>query len=377
MAALASPQVTGSVLHHFGWNMDHTLRSGPLSPAMLHGPTPGSVGFSNFASLFDPASFRTGLTPSVTGNPSTGAPYAPPSPATQALFNMMTNGSDTPGTTGATSSSATLSHSLAGAAPATYRSERDLPNHFDIGFRNILDGKPAVDVASTAAASIPPLFATQPAPKPIGIVPPQPRPNARNALPFMAPNPTAFPGPGGAHNPLYLLTQAEQEIHDENDAIAADVLSNLNASYSMTSPEVDIDMPAVAPSPTALLPYANAIRYPSPTSATSSANTPAATQPVNTRKRKAANVPTVIDEEVAVPPPAQRGRRKGTGKKQKLAAAAAAATEEEMDMDDDVEARTGKPETEEEKRKSFLERNRQGSSCLLLLRLHSLKAQPL
>ncbi|KAG8756586.1 hypothetical protein FRC14_002928 [Serendipita sp. 396] len=89
LAALESP--AGSA---FGsWGLASSLRSGPLSPAMLAGPasqqTP-SLGLAAFDSSF----VRTGLTPDVgrTGlTPLLGGPggYPPPSPNTAALFALV------------------------------------------------------------------------------------------------------------------------------------------------------------------------------------------------------------------------------------------------------------------------------------------------
>jgi len=75
----------------FDWGLGGTdsLRSGPLSPSMLNGPAYGNSNIS----AFDPSTIRTGLTP---GNGISN--YAPHSPATQALFAMMTN--STPGLPG-------------------------------------------------------------------------------------------------------------------------------------------------------------------------------------------------------------------------------------------------------------------------------------
>ncbi|GAA5894368.1 uncharacterized protein JCM6883_003801 [Sporobolomyces salmoneus] len=99
----------GSDLSNFGWGVD-SLRTGPLSPALLNGPT-GS--YDAAATLG-----RTGLTPLVGGpsgsqqpgggpnqpggggggssNAAGAVSFPPPSPATAALFAMMTN--NTPGT---------------------------------------------------------------------------------------------------------------------------------------------------------------------------------------------------------------------------------------------------------------------------------------
>lgn len=104
LAALESPADQG-----FGaWGLASSLRSGPLSPAMLAGPasqqTP-SLGLGAFDSSF----VRTGLTPDVsrTGlTPLIGGPggYPPPSPNTAALFALVNGASSgsnvaiTPGT---------------------------------------------------------------------------------------------------------------------------------------------------------------------------------------------------------------------------------------------------------------------------------------
>ena len=96
LAALESPAD-----HGFGsWGLASSLRSGPLSPAMLAGPasqqTP-SLGLGAFDSSF----VRTGLTPDVnrTGlTPLIGGPggFPPPSPNTAALFALV-NGTSASG----------------------------------------------------------------------------------------------------------------------------------------------------------------------------------------------------------------------------------------------------------------------------------------
>lgn len=96
LAALESPADQG-----FGsWGLASSLRSGPLSPAMLAGPasqqTP-SLGLGAFDSSF----VRTGLTPDVnrTGlTPLIGGPggFPPPSPNTAALYALV-NGTSSSG----------------------------------------------------------------------------------------------------------------------------------------------------------------------------------------------------------------------------------------------------------------------------------------
>lgn len=78
-----------------GWT--NSLRSGPLSPAMLAGPT-GTDYFSesHFRGGFptpNESSLRTGLTPG-----GGGSMFPAPSPNTQALFNSLASGGATPNT---------------------------------------------------------------------------------------------------------------------------------------------------------------------------------------------------------------------------------------------------------------------------------------
>lgn len=80
-----------------GW--PGSLRSGPLSPAMLTGPTGSNDYFSSdhhFAGSFptpNESSLRTGLTPG-----GGGSMFPQPSPNSQALYNQLQSGGATPGT---------------------------------------------------------------------------------------------------------------------------------------------------------------------------------------------------------------------------------------------------------------------------------------
>ncbi len=80
-----------------GW--PGSLRSGPLSPAMLTGPTGGNDYFSNdhhFSASFptpNESGIRTGLTPG-----GGGSMFPQPSPNSQALYNQLQSGGATPGT---------------------------------------------------------------------------------------------------------------------------------------------------------------------------------------------------------------------------------------------------------------------------------------
>ncbi|KAB8737504.1 hypothetical protein FH972_026463 [Carpinus fangiana] len=78
-------------------NWQGSLRSGPLSPAMLPGPTGGNGYFDQeFRGSFptpNESSLRTGLTPG-----GGGSMFPAPSPNSQALYNSMASGGATPGT---------------------------------------------------------------------------------------------------------------------------------------------------------------------------------------------------------------------------------------------------------------------------------------
>lgn len=95
LASLTSPAPLGtgnaSLTGGFGWGS--SLRSGPLSPAMLSGPT-GDY-FDNIRSYPTPneSSLRTGLTPG-----GGGSMFPAPSPGTQALFNSFASAGATPTT---------------------------------------------------------------------------------------------------------------------------------------------------------------------------------------------------------------------------------------------------------------------------------------
>lgn len=98
VASLTSPApLLGGAASAGGYNWSNSLRSGPLSPAMLGGP----VGPSDY---FDPSirgsfptpnesSLRTGLTPG-----GGGSMFPAPSPNSQAIFQQLANTGATPGT---------------------------------------------------------------------------------------------------------------------------------------------------------------------------------------------------------------------------------------------------------------------------------------
>merc|ERR1711939_1241313 len=94
VAALTSPAIPGTSSTG-GYNWQSSLRSGPLSPAMLAGPQQGDY-FDSIGRGFptpNESSLRTGLTPG-----GGGSMFPAPSPNSQALFQQLQSGGATPGT---------------------------------------------------------------------------------------------------------------------------------------------------------------------------------------------------------------------------------------------------------------------------------------
>ncbi|ETN42533.1 uncharacterized protein HMPREF1541_01690 [Cyphellophora europaea CBS 101466] len=95
VAALTSPAIPGANSGGgYGWQ-GGSLRSGPLSPAMLPGPQSGDY-FDSIGRGFptpNESSLRTGLTPG-----GGGSMFPAPSPNSQALFQQLQSGGATPGT---------------------------------------------------------------------------------------------------------------------------------------------------------------------------------------------------------------------------------------------------------------------------------------
>ncbi|KAJ5095381.1 hypothetical protein NUU61_004737 [Penicillium alfredii] len=95
VAALTSPALPGSNSAN-GYNWSNSLRSGPLSPAMLPGPTGSNDYFDSIGRGFptpNESSLRTGLTPG-----GGGSMFPAPSPNSQALLQQLQSGGATPST---------------------------------------------------------------------------------------------------------------------------------------------------------------------------------------------------------------------------------------------------------------------------------------
>ncbi|KAL1957952.1 hypothetical protein VTO42DRAFT_5344 [Malbranchea cinnamomea] len=94
VAALTSPSIPGTSNPSFNWA--NSLRAGPLSPAMLPGPTTANDYFDNIGRGFptpNESSLRTGLTPG-----GGGSMFPAPSPSAQGVFPHLQSGGATPST---------------------------------------------------------------------------------------------------------------------------------------------------------------------------------------------------------------------------------------------------------------------------------------
>lgn len=95
VASLTSPALPGTSSAG-GYNWPNSLRSGPLSPAMLAGPTGPNDYFDSIGRGFptpNESSLRTGLTPG-----GGGSMFPAPSPNSQAILQQLQSGGATPST---------------------------------------------------------------------------------------------------------------------------------------------------------------------------------------------------------------------------------------------------------------------------------------
>ncbi|KAH7100571.1 hypothetical protein BKA62DRAFT_771341 [Auriculariales sp. MPI-PUGE-AT-0066] len=289
LASIASPS-DGTFA---AWGMSATdmgsLRSGPLSPAMLAGPQSSTA---TTLAGFDAASFgRTGLTPSTGLTPLVGAPvsFPPPSPNTAAFLAMVSN--------------STTAANLASSTAATIT-----PNTLS-AITGVLNNTAMPQAYQTFA-------------------------------------PRSDYGQGGADvaaqvNGLFLLSQAHQELAKREEAQRA-----------TTSVEPAMDPQAAGPAAAAQR-RATKRKTTDAQAPTPSAPAAAATTTRSTNKKQRITITK-----------SKRGKREESF-----------SDDEDLDDDDDDESVTSpsqlqmsptskgpkKPETEEEKRRNFLERNRQAA----------------
>jgi ATF/CREB family transcription factor len=319
--------------HGFGpWGLASSLRSGPLSPAMLAGPasqqTP-SLGLGAFDSSF----VRTGLTPDVnrTGlTPLIGGPggFPPPSPNTAALFALVNGTSSaslgssvaiTPGTLNAITGA--LSSSLGNLHPPTSMS-------LDTQNQQLVDA--AAQQQSQGQFH---------------------QPDA-----YSAPHDSASHAISNAASALYLLSQQQSSLQRNQNQAQTQVQGQVNPS-AVSGPVAQPESPTTtAAAATRRATKRKAVEAPAPVPRGKKTKS-AASVSVNTRganRRKNSKLDEEEDDEDDDEDDDDDIYMEGMGALPGLGANA---------RTNSTTNRAGgakKPETEEEKRRNFLERNRQG-----------------
>ncbi|KAK4049485.1 Transcription factor [Microbotryomycetes sp. JL221] len=365
---------------------------------------------------FDPM-MRTGLTPMMPGGappPGGGVSFPPPSPATAALFAMMTN--NTPGdpTTmaGGGGGDGHRPHEGnqfdASFARATVKSEDSntaLYNRRSQQQQPTMSQQAPVSQPSTTMIN----GAGRPVPAPMrppGMTPhsgPSPyyghshshppqiyghqAPYSQYGVPGASQPPAQAPSiagaagrsaptaAGGGHNPLYLLSQASG--HTDDAVVAAAALSGLAAPGFGSPQPGHSSLPANTSIPQNMMPGPSSVGPtlpPTSVSAAVSTGSPASASTPNSQrgaptpkrsgaasgagKRKKQEPVTLEDElESPPPPPAKKGRGGGRG-----ARATSDSVKDDASENDGTSPKGSGPlDPDEEKRKNFLERNRQAA----------------
>ncbi|KAF8320751.1 hypothetical protein DL93DRAFT_1731745 [Clavulina sp. PMI_390] len=350
ITAMASPSAAGDFTWAFGHGGSadvNSLRSGPLSPAMLAGPqyashanhgqngthhgvtNGGGAGFDVMRTGLTPDVSRTGLTPLI-GGP---ASFPPPSPNTAAFIAMVTNQNNPNGVAGGIASAAGV------APPATIT-----PGTFSAITGAILNGQNGAGGDSAAAGSSPTA--------------------SHHAHPLSVSH-----GPhdadDAAHtaaNGLFLLSQAHHELTKREE-------------------QQPVSQPQIRAPPSQAARAGGAKGGGRSSNNTNSA--PAPTTAAGKRKNTSESVAPAAKRARATAARASNSRA-NAGSRRKKSEEMMSSNEDDEDEEDEMDgeglsddeelqaaARVGtvssksgggskKPETEEEKRKNFLERNRQG-----------------
>ncbi|KAK6507203.1 hypothetical protein TWF481_005653 [Arthrobotrys musiformis] len=318
---IASPNTNFGTGSGFNWGL-HSLRSGPLSPAMLTGPS---------GHPYD-ASLRTGLTPNESGIRSgltpggSGSMFPAPSPNTQALFAF--GSGPTPGTL--------EFQKTAMAAQAVNRASKPAAMPQTIPIPKSDENPDVMDVSGIAAVnSIP--------------QPPQPR---HPSDPFGV-------DANAAANGLYMLAQQAIPVPATNGAVPMNIDPAANNMKRNS-------IAASGHSRNA----STATRGQSEASEDMAGSDGADAGASKGKKGKATPVKKGAVANAGISKPAAGNRRKAednkAGANKKKRAASPEDEDEEMDdiddMDDGDDHKDGngdpKKMTDEEKRKNFLERNR-------------------
>lgn len=305
-----------------GW--PGSLRSGPLSPAMLTGPTGGNDYFSNdhhFPASFptpNESSLRTGLTPG-----GGGSMFPQPSPNSQAIFNAIQSGGATPGTldfhrTAMHARAASNANSFVMPQPTSQPQDPNIqPNLDSKGFGQQQANDPFEQHDANDAANGLFLLA-----------------NARNnrSQPQAYPPPQQQPQMNYMGNNAHMSNQMAQQSHENSPNLGNrnsknSVVSNMSGSTQNEQGDFS-------------------------ESGHSEETKPQARN--RGKKGSATKVPTNGRRRTEDTPAKPNKRQKGNN-------GASNSPEEDMDSDDDQENKLGadgKKMTDEEKRKNFLERNR-------------------
>ena len=323
LAAIASPSDA-----HYSWafsssSFSNSLRSGPLSPAMLTGPQQQSE--QQTLAAFDPAAFRTGLTPRMGLTPGTGltpllggpVSFPPASPNTAAFLSSVINQNSTPSLSGV---AGTITPNTLSAITGVLSNQPHTHTQSPLSMSTVTSGYPprseANNNTSTAANGTS-------APSANGNF----APSANNAAQT-------------ATNGLFLLSQAHQELTKREEEAAAALSGSANgangaAKRGTKRKSYEVESPVIGASSVPQQAPANGKRTRSQT--TSSNGRRASTVSLD-------NEDDDDDDEEMTRIGGSAASNQSSGKK----------------------GTQKKPETEEEKRRNFLERNRQGELLIAL-----------
>ncbi|KAL7422271.1 Transcription factor [Cryptotrichosporon argae] len=321
LSSLTSPAAADP--NQFPWLAGHSLRSGPLSPAMLAGPAQPSGKQDPAApseGAFDPSTFRTGFTPG------TGSGFTPgfsqilngnfgalplPSPNTAAFLNSITNSTpvqEAPDPTANAAPNGNGDHHLPPTA---------IPPHLQHNLGSLSHAPPQQTITPNTLSALTGVMnhPSNGGPHmPPSFYPPAMHPGASHGLPPPGHVDYAQQSANAASqaaNGLFLLTQAHQELtkrEEENKT----PLMNKRTSLG-----------------------------PAPGSA------------------KSVHAGTKRKSDAAEAPKGKKGKKGGNV--QNESPPMGMGSEDHGSDDDDEPNPSGRPETEEEKRKNFLERNRQAA----------------
>ena len=356
IAAMASPAGTSDFAWPFnagsGTGDVNSLRNGPLSPAMLAGPAQyshhssmsngGVPGFEGIRTGLTPDVSRTGLTPLIGGPTS----FPPPSPNTAAFLAIVNaNAGAAPGTQPATITPGTFS-AITGAMLNTTNTNNN-------------SNGTGSDLSSTS-----PSQSHHPHPH-------APHPLSVSHLPGGAEN--AEDPAHTAANGLFLLSQAHQELTKREEQLQqqqpppqlpsngrnSSRRNNNATNNNTTAPSNNKRKGHSNAAPAAPEPVAKKARG----AAARAATTTSSGRTVrHTRKRSVSTADEDDDDDEDMDLDGEDGEDRHGSDEDELEAAARVGT---LANGKNPTPMMKKPETEEEKRKNFLERNRQGQSALL------------